>query len=227
MITIGPGLARIPLLGQALINAYLVDDGTGALTLIDTGLGRSAARIERALEASGAELGDVGRIVVTHAHPDHAGAMADLARATGASVFAHEADCEFLTEGRAAPSDSELLLGRLANLRPPRFQAVDRVHPLRDGEQLDAGLTVVHLPGHTPGHIGLMHQPTNTLIVADALFHLRNITRSPRPSCTDAALARESAQRLADLDFGAVAFGHGAELHERAALDDYLQRHRS
>ena len=45
--------------------------------------------------------------------------------------------------------------------------------------------------------------------------------------CTDAALARESAQRLADLDFGAVAFGHGAELHERATLDEYLKRHRS
>jgi glyoxylase-like metal-dependent hydrolase (beta-lactamase superfamily II) len=226
-VAIGPGLVRIPVMGKAMINCYVVDDGKGSLTLIDTGLGRSRARVERGIGALGAELGDVDRIVITHAHPDHAGSMAALARATEATVFAHEADRAFLTEGEAAPSDNELRLGRMANRLPIKFEPIHQVHPVREGEQLDADLTVVYLPGHTPGHIGLMHHPSDTLIVADGLFHIRNVSQGPRPLCTDVSLARESAQRLADMDFGAVAFGHGAELHERDAVDDFLRRHRS
>lgn len=123
---------RIPVLGRAMINAYLVDDGKGSLTLIDTGPGRSVGRIEKGLRAYGAELGDIERIVVTHAHPER---HADRRR-------------------RA--------------VQPPR------------------GGTGPWLP------------------------MLRSCPR------------HRSAERLSDVEFESVVFGHGREIHGRAAVDAYI-----
>ena len=224
--TPGPGLKRVSVLGAAAINCYIVAEADGSLTLVDTGLRRSRSRIQRAVEALGAELGDVRRIIVTHAHPDHAGSVAALAEASGATVLAHQADRAYIEEGRAAPSDERFLLGRLANVRPPRFGGVSGVQAVVDGEQLDGGLTIIHLPGHTPGHIGVKHEASGTLMAADALFHIRKLTESPRFLCNDAALARQSANRLAELEFETIAFGHGPELgpDERTKLEAFLPR---
>jgi glyoxylase-like metal-dependent hydrolase (beta-lactamase superfamily II) len=80
-----------------------------------------------------------------------------------------------------------------------------------DGEVV-GGLEVIHTPGHSPGHVVLLHQPTRTLLTGDAVFH-----RSARPGEGPAALAADATARDASLrrlpaDVAAVGFAHGSPL---------------
>ena len=56
------------------VNGFILRDPSGAVTLLDVGLPWSATRVLNALAAIGSGPSDVARIMVTHAHNDHAGA---------------------------------------------------------------------------------------------------------------------------------------------------------
>ena len=71
-IEIAPRVYRIPTLGD-FINSYALVDDDEQVTLIDCGLKRAPARIVRGLTHIGKHPRDVTRIVLTHAHNDHAG----------------------------------------------------------------------------------------------------------------------------------------------------------
>src|SRR4051812_35531818 len=70
------------------VNCYLVEDDP--LTLVDTGpnSGLALDELERALAGHGRRVEDLGRIVLTHHHPDHEGLLAILKRRSGAEVCA-------------------------------------------------------------------------------------------------------------------------------------------
>ena len=77
------------------VHAYVLPGDDGA-TFVDTGLGLPDAAERWAAELDGRE---VGRILVTHVHPDHVGAAADVAELTGAPVLQGELDyaqCELV-----------------------------------------------------------------------------------------------------------------------------------
>lgn len=89
---------------------------------------------------------------------------------------------------------------------------------LSDGQVLDVGggLRIVATPGHTPGHVSLLHERTGTLITGDALFNVRQLRFSPRPLCTDFRLGRRTAHVLGELEYERVAFTHGTEITDGA-----------
>ncbi|MFW6204529.1 MAG: MBL fold metallo-hydrolase, partial [Actinomycetota bacterium] len=72
-LEIVPGLYRIPTAPWDLLNSYAIVEADGRATLVDAGLKRSARRIAAALRSIGSAPSEVTRIVMTHAHPDHAG----------------------------------------------------------------------------------------------------------------------------------------------------------
>lgn len=77
-------------------------------------------------------------IVTTHAHSGHTGALAELAETTHAVTVAHPAEADALP------------------VPPARL--------VRDGDVVQVGdvpLTVVHLPGHSPGSIALLYAPSD------------------------------------------------------------------
>ena len=76
-IELAPGVVRIPTVGSANVNSFAVVDDDGSVTLVDCGLKRAPARIVAGLRAVGRHPGDVRRIVLTHAHTDHAGQLHD------------------------------------------------------------------------------------------------------------------------------------------------------
>ncbi len=200
---------RIPTTIGDLVNAFAFQDGDGTVTLVDAGLRWSRRRIRAGLRAIGAEPGDVRRVVVTHAHVDHAGGLLRLVADTGAEVASHEREAPYLREGRCPPSRR----GRALKL-PAVAVAEQFVH----GTLLPVagGLRVVHTPGHTPGHVSLLHEPTGVLVTGDALFNVRAISYSPGWMCTDPAVNRRSADQLGELSFDVVAFTHGAEIRHGA-----------
>ncbi|MFJ6168197.1 MBL fold metallo-hydrolase [Micromonospora orduensis] len=225
-----PNVWRIPTVGRSAVNSYAFVDDDGSVTLVDCGVAKAPARIVRGLAAMGKAPADVTRIVLTHAHPDHAGGAAEMSRRTGAPVSAHAADVRYAEEGRAPGSDPAVTGGRVfARVAGGRFPAVEVAQPLADGDVLDVGggLRVVHTPGHSPGHVSLLHEPTRLLITGDALFNVLGVRYSPKILCSDFRMTRETAHVLGELEYDTAAFTHGPELTDnpRARIRAFLSRH--
>ena len=202
-IELAPGVVRIPTIGAAATNSFALVDDDGSVTLVDCGVKRAPARIVAGLRAVGRHPGDVVRIVLTHAHSDHAGGAAEMAARTGSPVAVHERDAPYVEAGRAPDFDPSLLAGRLMTRLPAGgFPPVAVGERLSDGQVLGVGggLRVVATPGHTPGHVSLLHEPSATLITGDALFNVRQLRYSPRPLCTDFRLNERTAHVLGELE---------------------------
>ena len=80
------------------VNVFLIDSGDG-LVLVDAGLRNSPPRITEAIYSLGRLPQDVAAIVVTHAHRDHVGGLAEMKRRTGAEVWMHPADAALVRDG--------------------------------------------------------------------------------------------------------------------------------
>ena len=122
------------------MNTYvLIDAATQTAAVIDPGA--DAATI---LALTGGA--HVACILLTHAHPDHVGALAEVKQRTGAPVYLHPAEA--------------VVFG----------VAYDR--PLADGDQIALGestLRCIHTPGHTPGMI-CFDLGDGRIVVGDTLF---------------------------------------------------------
>jgi glyoxylase-like metal-dependent hydrolase (beta-lactamase superfamily II) len=227
-IALAPNVFRIPTAGSAQVNSFALVDDDGSVTLVDCGVVKAPPKIVAGLAAIGKRPSDVTRIVLTHAHVDHAGGAAELAELTGAPLAIHADDVQFLESGHHPTPDASTLGGRLFARVGPTFPPATAGERLTDGQVLDAGggLRVVATPGHSPGHISLLHEPTGTLITGDAIFNVLGLRYSPKPLCNDFRLSRRSAHVLGELEYGLVAFTHGPEIRDggREVLRRFLSR---
>jgi glyoxylase-like metal-dependent hydrolase (beta-lactamase superfamily II) len=83
-----------------------------------------------------------------------------------------------------------------------------------DGQELrEEGFTVIHTPGHTPGHISLLHKEKRFLIMGDALANWNNTLGGPAVLFTpDPFNAQRSIWKLAKKyakEIDTIVFGHG------------------
>ena len=224
---LAPGVWRVATARHDLVNTFVLVDDDGQVTLVDAGLKRASKAILAGLTHIGVAPSDVTRIIATHAHPDHVGGLAALRGRTGATVAVHEREAAYVREGKGPVLDRSHLGGRL--MRRNRGSAptpVDEV--LVDGQLLDVagGLRVLHTPGHSPGHISLLHEPTGVLITGDSIWNMRGrMTWSLPMLCTDAALSRRTAEVLGEVDYDVAAFTHGPEIREgaREAVRGFLR----
>ena len=135
-------IGNVYYVGTAHIGAYLITDPAGHV-LIDGGMEESAPQIAANVARLGFRIGDVRHLLISHAHWDHAGGLAELQRLSGAGVVAGTADAADLARGFNADRDDT------ARFAPV---AVDR--HVEDGDRLRIGADelVAHLtPGHTSG----------------------------------------------------------------------------
>src|SRR5262245_29570577 len=130
LVELLPSIFRVELRNATATNIYVVREPDGD-TLIDPGpIGTAAVLL--ALDRK--RLIRLRRLVVTHAHPAHAGSAARVSRGTGVDVYVHERDAQYL-DGRSAPllpkgRRGQLIaaLGRFVDLCPPVF----RLETVRD-----------------------------------------------------------------------------------------------
>jgi glyoxylase-like metal-dependent hydrolase (beta-lactamase superfamily II) len=230
-VQLAPGVWRVATAPHDLINTFVLRDEDGQVTLVDAGTKRAPKVVAAALEQIGVHVTDVTRIVVTHAHGDHVGGLGGLRGRTGATVAAHERDAAYLREGRGPVLDRTSLGGRLLRRSPGVTTPTPVEEELVDGQLLDVagGLRVLHTPGHTPGHVSLLHEPSRLLITGDSIWNAFGRMSWPvRMLCTDAAMTRRTAEVLGELDYDLVAFTHGPEIRTgaREAVRGFLAARR-
>jgi len=179
------GICRVTFalpLGIDHVHCYLLPRGDGAWIAVDTGLGLPDAS-ERWRVVLNVLEGPVARILITHFHPDHVGAAADLAALTRAPVHQGREDYEQcvrawgeLRRPEQMPDDlrangvpeAEIAVFREQGATLRRMvRFVPDPEPLTPGDEVD-GWQVLHLPGHADGHIGFVRD--DILIAGDALL---------------------------------------------------------
>jgi glyoxylase-like metal-dependent hydrolase (beta-lactamase superfamily II) len=194
-------------------NAFLID-GDDGLTLVDAGSGKAVDLLLRTIAELGRDPGDLNQIVLTHAHPDHVQGAPALREHTGARVLIHAADAAWLAHGRV-PTDgrSSPAARRYDQLPAAHWTPFEPDATVEDGQLIAAsgGLRVIHTPGHSPGHIALLHEPTRTVLVGDAVFHTGRLGYGPATFAAEPAARATGAARI-PANVTAVGFGHGAPL---------------
>lgn len=225
---------RIPTAPADLVNTFALVDPDGRVTLVDASTSFGVGRIADGLTAMGKHVSDVRRIVLTHAHSDHAGGAAKLVELTGVDgVTVHSDDAGFVRRGEPAPRDRTLGGWRSLVARAPfgSFPAAPVSTELTGGDVLDVagGLEVHHTPGHSPGHVSLLHRPSGVLITGDSIWNMFSRRSWPVLAfCSDARLSQQTADVLGELDYDVAAFTHGPEIRDdaREAVRGFLRKAR-
>jgi glyoxylase-like metal-dependent hydrolase (beta-lactamase superfamily II) len=199
------------------MNAYLIADAGGGVTVFDTGV----RGMGRAIVAAASGLGGINRVVLGHAHVDHRGAANELG---GAPIVCHPLERE------EAEGDAGLGYVRF-ELLPPHARAVyPALFKLWDGgpvtiagtvEEGDdvSGFRPVLLPGHAPGQIALFRERDGVALTTDVFYTLdvrTGLNAAPAPAHPafqmDLELARASIRRLAELEPSSAWPGHAEPL---------------
>jgi len=140
---------------------------------------------------------------LTHGHWDHTQGGAEVVRATGAKVRAHEDDRAIIE----TPEIMERFMGERMNLEPI---SVD--HWVGQGDQfptLGSTVEVRHVPGHCPGNVLFYFATLGSAFVGDALFK-GSIGRTDLPGGNFELLARTIREQIYTLPAETVVYpGHG------------------
>ncbi len=177
-------------------NTYLVG-GESTLICIDPGPDDDA-HLAAILESADSRRARVGRIVLTHSHPDHRPLAARLAAGTGATVHAFD------------PSVGD-----------------DHAEEMHDGDAVRAdGITLiaVHTPGHTRDHLCLHDANSRILYSGDHI--LSGTTTVIHPGEGDMSDYMDSLRRVRDLNAVTIYPGHGERVDDAASLIDEYIDHR-
>lgn len=216
-----PGVYAIPLGG---VNAFLIDEPDN-LTLIDTGMPGSAAKILQAVRDIGRQPADVRHILVTHCHLDHTGSLAELKQATGAPAYMHPTDATMVRGGQTmrpmtpAPGLIRYLVFHLfMRFTPATISPVTVEYEVNDGTELPlaGGIKAIHAPGHCAGQlVFLWPRHGGVLFAADTAGNMTGLGFSL--IYEDLAEGKRSLAKIAGLEFEVACFGHGSAIVGGAA----------
>ncbi|CAN5573055.1 MBL fold metallo-hydrolase [soil metagenome] len=182
-------------------NCYVVgDEGSGVGALIDPG--DEAARISMAVEQTGL---DISKIILTHAHIDHVGAVVELVNEYSCPVLAHEESVPMLG---ALPTQAVMMGIKFGEI--PKIDTF-----IEDEEVIEIGgglrLRSLYTPGHSPGHLAFYVESEGVVLAGDALF-AGSVGRVDLPGGDGPTLLRSIEERLLTLpDDTIVHPGHGPE----------------
>ena len=227
------------------VSVYLVE-GDDGWTIIDTGYDYPEGR--EVWESGARQVGldldrDVGRIVVTHFHPDHLGLARWLQERSGAPVYMLEGEIQHSREVWNNPDHASFaghlvsggmdraLAERAAAQMRAKLSLPGEVLPLQEGEKIELGAgaaRVLHAPGHADYQVMLYDEGRKILFSADHVMLEITPNIGLWPDTKGRPLARylESLSSLRGLDTDLVLPGHGPLFHDfDGRVDELLLHH--
>lgn len=199
------------------VNCYFIEEGE-ELTLIDAALPNSAVPILEAAEKIGKPI---TRIILTHAHGDHIGALDKLKEKLQIPVYISARDSRLLAGDTSLDSfepQTPIRGGIPKNL----ITKADVL--IQDGDKIGS-LRAIATPGHTPGSMSFLDERTNAVIAGDA-FQTRGGTAVsgvtvpwfpfPAMATWNKASALRSAYIIQEIEPSLLAVGHGELLRSPA-----------
>jgi glyoxylase-like metal-dependent hydrolase (beta-lactamase superfamily II) len=177
-------LAVIPVTPFQQNCSVLWCERTRAAAVIDPG-----GDLDEVLAVVDEEQLDLQKILLTHAHIDHAGGTAELARRRGLPIEGPQREDQFWIDG--LPQQAQMF-------GLPPAEAFTPTRWLEHGDTVQVGevlLEVLHCPGHTPGHVVFFSRADRFAIVGDVLF-AGSIGRTDFPRGNHAQLIRSIRERL-------------------------------
>jgi hydroxyacylglutathione hydrolase len=176
---------RMLTVGPLQENCFLVRADPTATSAVMVDPGEEPARLLQAVEDAGVAL---DAILLTHCHFDHIGAVAPVARATGAEVWCPQIETDLLTD--------LMTYVPYPDLGP--YESYDPEHTVAGGETLElAGLEidVLFTPGHSPGHVTYAPRGADAIFSGDVLFQ-SSIGRTDLPGGDYMTLMRSIAELI-------------------------------
>lgn len=212
---------------ESILHPTLIRDNNN-LILVDTAFPGGLDKIQTEMSKAGASIDDLDKIIITHQDIDHIGSLPEVLKESDhkIQVLAHEGDEPYIqgekrlnkmtperraqlqTQFESMPEDQRKAMQNLFQ-NPPKAE-VDVA--LKDGMELPfcGGITVIHAPGHTPGHICLYLNQSKILIAGDLLNIMDGNLVGPNPEHTpDMKTALKSLKKLTSYDIQKVITFHG------------------
>ncbi len=183
-------------------------------TLVDAGLMEQGSYKLDQIQKCGVSLNDVSRIIMTHTHLDHIGCLPELIKALpDAEVWVHRYEAEYLETG-----DGQIVFGnrmfesmvRAQHQIPEDYFRLTVHRKLEEGDGLELGgipFSVVHIPGHSGGSIGLLNDEHKLFVAGDTIYADGAIGRYDLHSA-DAGQLKASLERIAQLGVDILLPGH-------------------
>lgn len=219
MNEVAKNVFHISLFPRNMVNAYLVDG-----FLIDAGIRSSGKKILRAIDKLGRDK--IEAHVLTHAHPDHQGASADICQELNIPLWCGEGDVAEMETGLSADAEKDNFIVRFQKrywIGPP-YPVTRSLH---EGDQIGS-FRVVETPGHSPGHIVLWREEDGVLIAGDVfvnanlLTSISGLSEPPQMFTTNVSENRQSIRKVAALQPKLICFGHGPVLANGNHLNNFV-----
>ena len=199
-------------LDHAHVNVYFVEQD-GRVMIVDAGLPGIWPHIRAALRELGFE-DSVVALVLTHGHFDHVGVAARLRTHYRLPILVHPDDAYIAAHPYRYKHElnrfvvplqhpaSLPILGRMTMAGALKVRGVTDTLPLVPGiaGNLPGTPEIIHVPGHTAGHVALSFPDRRTLIVGDAFVTLNPYTGVKGPQIVSGAATADSPQALDSLD---------------------------
>ncbi len=194
--------------------------------LVDTGIPGQFQEIREAMANTGVPFKRLNKIILTHQDFDHFGGLRNILNESTntVEVFSHESDKPYIQGEKMLVRLNSKFMNRI-NVLPEeqrkivknQFENIPHVkvdRTLADKEELPycGGITVIHTPGHTPGHICLYHKLSRTLIAGDSMNVIAGQLTGPNPQILDEKslkLATDSLKKFTEYDIENVISYHG------------------
>jgi hydroxyacylglutathione hydrolase len=184
------------------------------LSIIDAGLMGKGDYKLGSIDNLGIEYKSIKRVIMTHTHLDHIGCLAEiLKQIPWAELWVHDSEAGPLEAGDERTVYGMEMFKSMCvmqyNLKPGDFRfKVDR--RLNGGEHLELGgmaWEVLHIPGHSPGSIGLYNRQRKILIPGDVVYADSAIGRFDLHGASGSE-HKDSLFRLAELEVNVLLPGH-------------------